>query len=46
MYKRQILIYGEIDMAVAQDVTRRLLVMDAESQDDIRICLLYTSRCV
>ena len=34
---RTILIYGEIDMAVAQDVTRRLLVMDAESQDDIRI---------
>lgn len=34
---RTILIYGEIDMAVAQDVTKRLLVMDAESQDEIRI---------
>ena len=29
---RTILIYGEIDMAVAQDVTRRLLVMDADGQ--------------
>lgn len=34
---RTILIYGEIDMVVAQDVTKRLLVMDAESQDEIRI---------
>jgi ATP-dependent Clp protease protease subunit len=34
---RTILIYGEIDMALAQDVTKRLLVMDAESQDEIRI---------
>lgn len=34
---RTILIYGPIDMNVAMDVTRRLLVMDAESQDEIRI---------
>ncbi len=34
---RTILIYGEIDMALAQDVTKRLLVMDSESQDEIRI---------
>lgn len=34
---RTILIYGTIDMNVAMDVTRRLLVMDAESQDEIRI---------
>ncbi len=34
---RTILIYGTIDMNVAMDVTKRLLVMDAESQDEIRI---------
>ena len=34
---RTILIYGTIDMNVAMDVTRRLLVMDADSQDEIRI---------
>lgn len=34
---RTILIYGQIDMDVAMDVTRRLLVMDAASQDEIRI---------
>jgi ATP-dependent Clp protease protease subunit len=34
---RTILIYGEIDMALAMDVTKRLLVMDTESQDEIRI---------
>lgn len=34
---RTILIYGQIDMNVAMEVTRRLLVMDAESQDEIKI---------
>jgi len=34
---RTILIYGPIDMDVAMDVTRRLLIMDAESHDEIRI---------
>lgn len=34
---RTILIYGPIDMNVAMDVTKRLLVMDAESNDEIRI---------
>lgn len=34
---RTILIYGQIDMNVAMDVTKRLLVMDAESNDEIRI---------
>jgi len=34
---RTILIYGQIDMNVAMDVTRRLLVMDAEGQEEIRI---------
>ncbi len=34
---RTILIYGPIDMNLAMDVTRRLLVMDAESHDEIRI---------
>ena len=34
---RTILIYGTIDMDVAMEVTKRLLVMDGESQDDIRI---------
>jgi ATP-dependent Clp protease protease subunit len=34
---RTILIYGEINMNVAMDVTKRLLVMDAESHEDIRI---------
>lgn len=34
---RTILIYGQIDMNVAMDITRRLLVMDAESNEEIRI---------
>lgn len=34
---RTILIYGPIDMNVAMDVTRRLLVMDADEQEEIRI---------
>ena len=34
---RTILIYGPIDMNVAMDVTKRLLVMDAESAEEIRI---------
>jgi ATP-dependent Clp protease protease subunit len=34
---RTILIYGTIDMNMAMDVTKRLLVMDAESPDEIRI---------
>ncbi len=34
---RTILIYGEIDMNVAMDVTKRLLVMDEESHEEIRI---------
>jgi ATP-dependent Clp protease protease subunit len=34
---RTILIYGEITMNVAMDVTKRLLVLDAESQEDIHI---------
>ena len=34
---RTILIYGPIDMNVAMDVTRRLLVMDAEGPEEIRI---------
>lgn len=34
---RTILIYGPIDMDVAMSVTQRLLVMDAESHDEIRI---------
>ncbi len=34
---RTILIYGEIDMPLAMDITKRLLVMDSESQDPIRI---------
>jgi ATP-dependent Clp protease protease subunit len=34
---RTILIYGPIDMNVAMDVTRRLLVMDAEGDEEIRI---------
>ena len=34
---RTILIYGPIDMNVAMDVTKRLLVMDGESHDEIRI---------
>lgn len=34
---RTILIYGEIDMNLAMDVTKRLLVMDDESQEEIRI---------
>lgn len=34
---RTILIYGPIDMDVAMSVTQRLLIMDAESHDEIRI---------
>lgn len=34
---RTILIYGPIDMNVAMEVTKRLLVMDAEAQEEIRI---------
>ncbi len=34
---RTILIYGEINMNVAMDITKRLLILDAESQDEIRI---------
>lgn len=34
---RTILVYGPIDMDVAMDITKRLLIMDAESQDEIRI---------
>ena len=34
---RTILIYGEINMDVAMDVTRKLLILDAQSQDEIRI---------
>lgn len=34
---RTILIYGPIDMNVAMDVTKRLLVMDAEANDEIKI---------
>ena len=32
-----ILIYGEINMDLAMDITKRLLILDAESQDEIRI---------
>jgi ATP-dependent Clp protease, protease subunit len=34
---RTITIFGEIDMKVAQDVTQRLLVLDSESHDPIKI---------
>ncbi len=34
---RTILIYGEINMDLAMEVTKRLLVLDSESQDEIRI---------
>ncbi len=34
---RTILVYGEIDMDLAMDITRRLLILDADSQDEIRI---------
>ncbi|HQF71963.1 MAG TPA: ATP-dependent Clp protease proteolytic subunit [Promineifilum sp.] len=34
---RTILIYGEINMELAMDITKRLLILDAESQDEIRI---------
>ncbi|WP_374685980.1 ATP-dependent Clp protease proteolytic subunit [Promineifilum sp.] len=34
---RTILVYGEINMVVAMDITKRLLILDAESQDEIRI---------
>jgi ATP-dependent Clp protease protease subunit len=34
---RTILIYGQIDMDLAMEITKRLLILDAESQDEIRI---------
>lgn len=34
---RTILLYGQIDMDVAQDVTKRLLVLAAESDDPIKL---------
>ncbi len=34
---RTILIYGEINMVLAMDITKRLLILDAESQDEIFI---------
>ena len=34
---RTILIYGEINMVVAMEITKRLLILDAESHDEIRI---------
>jgi len=34
---RTILVYGEINMGLAMDITKRLLILDAESQDEIRI---------
>jgi ATP-dependent Clp protease, protease subunit len=34
---RTILIFGEIDMDLAMDVTKRLLIMSAESSDEIKI---------
>jgi ATP-dependent Clp protease protease subunit len=34
---RTILIYGQIDMNVAMDITKRLLILDSESEDEIRI---------
>lgn len=34
---RTILVYGEINMALAMDITKRLLILDAESQDAIHI---------
>ena len=34
---RTILIYGEINMDLAMDITKRLLILDAESQDEIRM---------
>jgi ATP-dependent Clp protease, protease subunit len=34
---RTILIFGEIDMDLAMDVTKRLLIMSAESSDEIQI---------
>lgn len=34
---RTLMIYGEIDMALAQEVTKKLLVMAAESDDEIKI---------
>lgn len=34
---RTILIYGEINMELAMEVTKRLLVLDSESQNEIRI---------
>lgn len=34
---RTILIYGEINMDLAMDITKRLLILDAESQNEIRI---------
>ena len=37
MQNRTLLIYGEINMALAQEVTKKLLVMAAESDDPIKI---------
>jgi ATP-dependent Clp protease protease subunit len=34
---RTILIYGQIDMALAMEITKRLLVLAAESDDEIKI---------
>jgi len=34
---RTILIYGPIDMNLAMEITKRLLVLDAESHDEIRL---------
>ncbi len=34
---RTILIYGPIDMNLAMEITKRLLILDAESQDEIRL---------
>jgi ATP-dependent Clp protease protease subunit len=34
---RMVMIYGEIDMAMAQDVTKKLLVLSSESDDEIKI---------
>ena len=38
---RTILIYGEINMELAMDITKRLLILDAESQDEI--CIFINS---
>jgi ATP-dependent Clp protease, protease subunit len=36
---RTILIFGEINMKVAQDITRQLLVLAADSDDDIKVVI-------